>query len=141
MEPKRKTLKLSNKISELTSIQLCIDELAEKWHIAPAVGMTLNLVLEEAFTNVVNYAFDDNLEHPIEIVFEMQENILSICLIDDGKAYDPTQNATPDLSLSVEERAIGGLGVHLMKTMMDEVAYVRKAGKNRLLMRKKIQNE
>lgn len=140
MEPKRKTLKLSNKISELEAIQLCLDELVEKWNVPAALGMTLNLVIEEAFTNVVNYAYDDNLEHPIEIVFEMQENVLSISLIDDGIAYDPTQNATPDLSLSVEERSIGGLGVYLIKSMMDEVAYERKAGKNILLMRKRIES-
>lgn len=138
MEPKRKTLKLSNKISELETIQLCLDELVEKWNVPAALGMTLNLVIEEAFTNVVNYAYDDSDEHSIEVVFEMQNKILSISLIDDGNAYDPTQNATPDLSLSVEERKIGGLGVYLIKTMMDEVAYERKASKNILVMRKKI---
>ncbi len=130
MEPKRKILKLSNKISELETIQLCLDELVEKWNVPAALGMTLNLVIEEAFTNVVNYAYDDSDEHCIEIVFEMQDKILSISLIDDGIAYDPTQNATPDLSLSVEERKIGGLGVYLIKSMMDEVEYERKAGKN-----------
>lgn len=140
MEPKRKILKLSNKISELETIQLCLDELVEKWNVPAALGMTLNLVIEEAFTNVVNYAYDDSDEHCIEIVFEMQDKILSISLIDDGIAYDPTQNATPDLSLSVEERKIGGLGVYLIKTMMDEVEYERKAGKNILLMRKKIES-
>lgn len=140
MKPKRKTLKLSNKISELETIQLCLDELVEKWNVPAALGMTLNLVIEEAFTNVVNYAYDDSDEHSIEVVFEMQDKILSISLIDDGNAYDPTQNATPDLSLSVEERSIGGLGVYLIKSMMDEVAYERKAGKNILLMRKKIEN-
>ncbi len=140
MEPKRKTLKLYNKISELETIQLCLDELVEKWNVPAALGMTLNLVIEEAFTNVVNYAYDDSDEHSIEVVFEMQSKILSISLIDDGIAYDPTQNATPDLSLSVEERSIGGLGVYLIKSMMDEVAYERKAGKNILLMRKRIES-
>ena len=140
MEPKRKTLKLSNKISELETIQLFLDEMAEQWNIPISHGMTLNLVLEEAFTNVVYYAFKDKIEHTIEIVFEKQGGILSISMIDDGNAYDPTQNVTPDLTLSVEERSIGGLGVHLIKSMMDEVEYERKADKNILIMRKNIES-
>lgn len=139
MEPQRKTLKLSNKISELETIRLTLDELVEKWSLPSALGMTLNLVLEEAFTNVVNYAFDDSHEHFIEVVFEKQDKTLSICLIDDGKYFDPTQNETPDLSLSAEERSIGGLGIYLMKSMMDKVDYKRKTAKNLLCMQKKIE--
>ncbi len=140
MEVHRKKLKLSNKISELETIRQFLAELGVAWNIAPPVILTLNLVIEEAFTNVVGYAFDDKLEHTIEIVFDKQDNILSISMIDDGKAFDPTQNAEPDINLPVAERSVGGLGVYLIKSMMDQVEYKYKANKNILIMRKKLES-
>jgi serine/threonine-protein kinase RsbW len=133
-----KSLRLQNKLEELETISLFIDELSEIWEIPMAIAMSLNLVLEEAFTNVVNYAYDDKNLHTIEIDFEKEDNVLSIKIIDDGKAYDPTQNADPDVTLSAEERSIGGLGIFLIRKMMDEVAYERSGNKNILMMKKNL---
>ncbi|MDP2238232.1 MAG: ATP-binding protein [Bacteroidales bacterium] len=133
-----KSLKLQNKLEELETISVFLEELAEIWDIPLALTMSLNLVLEEAFTNVVNYAYTDQDLHSIGIDFEKTGNILSIKIIDDGKAYDPTQNADPDVTLSAEERSIGGLGIFLIRKMMDEVTYQRADNKNILMMTKKL---
>jgi serine/threonine-protein kinase RsbW len=135
-----KSLRLQNKLEELETISVFLEELAEIWDIPLALTMSLNLVLEEAFTNVVNYAYDDKEDHFIQIDFEMKERVLSIKIIDDGKAYDPTQNADPDVTLSAEERSIGGLGIFLIRKMMDEVTYQRADTKNILTMTKKLTN-
>lgn len=133
-----KSLRLQNKLEELETISVFLEELAEIWDIPLALTMSLNLVLEEAFTNVVNYAYEDNEAHLIQIDFEMKERILTIKIIDDGKAYDPTQNADPDVTLSAEERSIGGLGIFLIRKMMDLVAYERSGNKNILMMKKNL---
>jgi len=133
-----KSLRLQNKLEELETISVFIDELSEIWEIPMAMAMTLNLVLEEAFTNVVNYAFDNKEVHFIQIDFIMRNRELTIKIIDDGKAYDPTQNTDPDVTLSAEERSIGGLGIFLIRKMMDEVGYARLENKNVLTMKKAI---
>lgn len=133
-----KTLHLSNKLEELSVIQLTLDELGELWEIPMPAIMSFNLVLEEAFTNVVLYAFEDNLSHVIELKIDKSDDIISFILSDDGKPYDPTLAADPDTTLALEDRAIGGLGIFFIRKMMDDVSYNWKDGKNVLTMRKKL---
>lgn len=99
---------------------------------------SLNLVLEEALTNIILYGLDNQSEHIIEIEFKKSDDQLFISLIDDGIAYDPTQKADPDLTLSVEDRPIGGLGIFLIKKIMNQVVYSRKENKNYLMLTKNI---
>jgi len=133
-----KKIRLQNQLNELESITQYLDELASLWDLSIPFTMTLNLVLEEAFTNIVNYGYQDDKNHEIEIIFEKQNNRLLISLIDDGVPYDPTLTADPDINLSAEEREIGGLGVFLIRKMMDKVNYQRQEGCNILKMEKTI---
>ena len=131
-------LVLANQISELDRIHLTVEELLGKWELPPAMGFSLDLVLEEAFTNVVKYAFDDNLDHQIVLEFELNDNRLEIRLIDEGLSYDPTQKSDPDIDAPVEDRQVGGLGIFLIKQFMDSVEYQRKDNKNYLILTKQI---
>lgn len=133
-----KKILLSNQLKELDTIAGFLDEIASLWQLPAQLIMTLNLVLEEAFTNVVQYAYDDNARHDVELLFEKSGDMLRITLVDDGKYYDPTQTPDPDISLSAGERPIGGLGIYLIRKMMDEVEYERKGNKNVLAMRKRL---
>jgi len=133
-----KKIRLQNQLNELESITQYLDELASLWDLSIPFTMTLNLVLEEAFTNIVNYGYQDDKNHEIEIIFEKQNNRLLISLIDDGVPYDPTLTDDPDINLSAEEREIGGLGVFLIRKMMDKVNYQWQEGHNILKMEKTI---
>lgn len=133
-----RSITLDNKIDELTRISTFLEESAEQWEIPMVLGMSLNLVLEEAFTNVVQYAYTDKEKHDIELLMEKSGNVLIITIIDDGQPYDPTKKTDPDINLDVENRPIGGLGIFLIKKTMDEVTYERKNGKNHLVMTKKL---
>ncbi len=133
-----KRLVLLNQLAELTTMNRFIDDLAVQWDLSDALAMTLNLVVEEAFTNIVQYAFDDDHPHEIELLVSKEDHTLRLLLQDDGIAYDPTGREDPDTGLSVEEREIGGLGVFLIKQMMDHVTYERVGDKNRLIMEKQI---
>ena len=115
-----------------------LEELGEEWEFSMPLVFSLNLVLEEALTNIILYGFEDQSEHQIEIDFKKSDDKLFITLIDDGIAYDPTLKADPDLSLSAEDRPIGGLGVFLIKKIMDQVVYNRNENKNLLILTKNI---
>ncbi len=133
-----RSITLTNKIDELTRISTFLEETAEQWELPMALGMSLNLVLEEAFTNVVQYAYTDNEQHNIELLMEKSDNELIITIIDDGQPYDPTKKEDPDINLAAFDRPIGGLGIFIIKKTMDEVAYERKNDKNHFTMMKKL---
>ncbi len=131
-------MELSNRMNALESIQDSVDELIQNWNLPVQLGFTLNLVLEEAFTNIVKYAYNDQAPHRIDIEFVKKNNLLEITLIDDGLEYDPTQKKDPDIDLPVNERQIGGLGIFLIKKLMDSVEYKRVEGKSYLKLTKDI---
>jgi len=136
---KTETLELRNEMQELDTLSSFLEKLADSWSLSIALIMSINLVLEEAFSNIVNYAFDDAGVHLIKIVFSLHDNILDMRIEDDGKPWDPTAAVEPDINLPLEERAVGGLGIFLIRKTMNEVAYERIAGKNILRMTKYIE--
>lgn len=137
-EKTSRTITLVNRLDELTRISTFLEECAEAWTLPMPLTLSLNLVLEEAFTNVVQYGYNDKEEHDIEIHVEKQKDKLIITLIDDAVPYDPTAKHDPDINLSAEDRPVGGLGIFLIKKTMDEVRYERKDNKNHLIMTKNI---
>lgn len=94
----------------------------------------IRLSVEETVENVVNYAYKEGLGY-IEIETKKEDNVLSIILKDSGKPFNPLAKSDPDITLSVEERPIGGLGIFLCKQMMDDVQYSFKDGCNILTMK------
>ena len=131
-----KTLLIDNQMSELERVAAFLDELGEELGLSIPQVLSLNLVLEEALTNIILYAFEDQSQHSIEINFQSEGDQLTISLIDDGLPYDPTLKEDPDVTLSAEERPIGGLGIFLIKKIMDNVEYERKTNKNFLILTK-----
>jgi len=134
MEIKHKHLSVENKIDELPALAAMLEQLTDEWNLNPGLAMNLNLVIEEAITNVVFYAYDDKQTHFIDIDFELDGNEFSIMIKDDGKPFDPTQKTDPDISLSVDDRQIGGLGIFLIRKIMDKVSYRRENKKNILTL-------
>jgi len=138
---KKVQIKLKNSIDELPTLAAKIEELAEKWELSMGISMNLNLVLEEIFTNIVNYGFTDKKEHTIVIDF-IYDDILTIKITDDGIAFNPLTDArTPDLNAGVEERQIGGLGIYIVNEIMDKVDYKRIENENILILHKEVKNE
>lgn len=132
---------LANKINELEQIYATLMQLSSNWNIPAKLITTINLAIEEAFSNTVNYAFQDGQVHQIGITFIKKANTLEIIMIDDGLAYDPTRNEDPQVDLPASERPVGGLGIFLIKKLMDDVEYQRKDNKNHLKLTKHISNE
>lgn len=131
-------LELTNRLSELAKIQEALETHAKSLGVPADMLMPLNLVIEEAFTNIVNYAYADQEQHTIAISINREGQQLVITLTDDGESYDPTQKADPDIELPVEQRQVGGLGIFLIRKIMDKVEYERKDNKNNLILTKNI---
>jgi len=127
---------LANKADELSLLSAKVETLAELWDFPDSLTMNLNLVLEEAISNIIFYAFNDDSEQKIYLTLEYEEATLSIRITDTGKAFDPTGQIPPDITLSAEERPIGGLGIFLINKLMDSVVYSRNDNMNVLTLKK-----
>jgi serine/threonine-protein kinase RsbW len=136
-----KILLVDNKVNELTRVAVYLEELGEEWGLSAPLIMSLNLVLEEALSNIILYGFDAGSKNTIEITFRKTGYELNFSIVDDGYEYDPTQKADPDVTLPVEDRPIGGLGIFLIKKIMDKVEYQRKDDKNYLILTKILNHE
>ncbi|MGV8095968.1 MAG: ATP-binding protein [Mangrovibacterium sp.] len=134
---KNKTLAIRNDLNELNRLVVFLESLEEEWDLPPALIPSVNLALEEALSNVIFYAFEKGSEQEINIDFKLKGTELTIVISDEGKPYDPTQKEDPDINLPIEDRPIGGLGIFLIRQIMDEVAYNRIDQKNQLTLIKK----
>lgn len=129
---------VENRIEELPLLFSKIEELSEVWSLSLPLTMNINLVLEEAVSNVIFYAFNDEKRHEIIILVSLENEVLKIEIIDDGTPFDPTNRQMPDVTLPAEDREIGGLGIYLIKQIMDTVEYSRIDNNNILTLTKKI---
>jgi serine/threonine-protein kinase RsbW len=129
---------IENRIEELPILFSKVEELGDEWNLSVPITMNINLVLEEAVTNVIFYAFNDEKRHEIIILVSLENKVLKIEIIDDGLPFDPTNRPMPDVTLSAEDREIGGLGIYLIQQIMDTVKYSRIDNNNILTLTKNI---
>lgn len=132
------TLALKNNIDEINRLHTFIEEVGEAFELPMKVVLNLNLVLEEAVTNVIMYAYPQEQNEHIYLTAKKQDDRLVFVLTDSGKAFDPTQTPDADITLSADERQIGGLGIFLIRKIMNEVKYERIDDKNVLTLEKEL---
>lgn len=135
-----KALRVNNQLEELVRVEAFLEELGGEWGLSLSLVLSLNLVLEEALTNIIAYGYDDTDTHVIGIVFQKSGEVLGITIIDDGREYDPTLKDDPDITLSAAERPVGGLGIFLIKKIMNTIHYQRKENRNHLILTKNIES-
>ena len=128
-------LKIPPAHDQLDQIPWALEEFAERDNWPPDLIFKLNLVLEELGVNIVSYS---GATSDIEISLASDGETVSIEIADDGNPFNPlVELETPDTSAPLDQRSIGGLGVHLVRTIMDELHYSRENGMNRLAMTKR----
>jgi sigma-B regulation protein RsbU (phosphoserine phosphatase) len=130
-------LSLRNDIGDIPRLHEFMQSITDETGMGHPLAMSLNLALEEAVSNVMLYAYPDGVQGRVEIDAHIREDSFEFILSDSGVPFDPTQAAAPDLELDVAQRPIGGLGIYLVKRIMDSVTYSRIDGKNVLTMIKK----
>ncbi len=128
------TLSLNNDIQELEKLEPFLNDFFEQKNLDLSRLPQLDLALEEAVANVIMYAYPKGERGTVEITIETKEEQIQIDISDAGTPFNPLQRPEVKLSNSIEERPIGGLGIHLIKEIMDKVEYQYKDGKNMLTM-------
>ena len=129
---------IKNRVSEMKRCSEFIKTVTEQLGIEPTLAGKLRLAVEEAVVNVIDYAYPMEINGKIEIGIQSDGETLRVIIRDSGVAFDPTAKEKTDVSLSAEERPIGGLGILLVRELMDSINYERINGENILTLTKKI---
>ncbi len=131
-------IELENRIEDFPRFLELLESFAEQHDLPQEAVFSMHLAIDELFTNIVSYGFSDDKTHTIEIDVSYGEDALQVRMSDDGIPFDPLNEAPePDLDASLEERRVGGVGVHFVKNLMDDVSYVYENGRNCLCLIKK----
>ena len=128
------------KTEYLDQVLQFVDGLLEENGCTMRAQLELDIAVEELFVNIASYAYRPK-EGPVTIQVSFEGNIVSIVFIDGGKPYNPWEKEDPDISLSAEEREIGGLGIYLVKNTMNQVDYRYENEQNILTIQKDITDE
>ena len=141
MAKRKYSFELKSDLSELDKLCQNLEEFGQKFGLSKKLIFEINLALDELFTNIISYGFQDDREHIVRVTLTPENDQLCLCIEDDGKPFNPIEFEGPDVACSVEECKIGGLGIHIMKRLMDEICYERCDDKNVLNLKKKISPE
>ena len=123
-------ISLVNDLRQIAAVAGRIDDFCAGRDISPHVAYAVNLAIEELLTNTISYGYDDEDAHRIEIILRMEGDALVVVIVDDSMPFDPTREMEVDVASSIEDRRVGGLGLLLVRQMMDEVEYRRLEGCN-----------
>ena len=137
----RRSLTLTNDVSLTPQLAEFVEAVCAEAKVGAADTMQVNLAIEEAVVNVMNYAYPRGTEGLIEIEASASTERMKFVITDNGRPFDPTTRSDADTTLSAEERSIGGLGIHLIRRYMDSMNYERLDNKNILTLRKTLNNE
>lgn len=134
----RLSLVLSNHLSELERMSQAVSAWCRGNAVSAATEFHVNLALDEIVSNVIRHGWKDDSEHQLQVRISRLEDELRVEVEDDARPFNPLEVPPPDINQALEERPVGGLGIHLVRHIMDGLDYRRLDGKNLLVMKKKI---
>ena len=136
----QRSLTLPNDVQAVPKLAEFVDIVCETVGFDMGTAMKMNLAIEEAVVNVMNYAYPAGVKGTVNIDAKASAEWVKFIISDSGAPFDPTAKAEVDTTLSAEERGIGGLGIHLIRQIMDSINYEREDGRNVLTLIKKMKN-
>jgi anti-sigma regulatory factor (Ser/Thr protein kinase) len=125
---------LDNRLGELARVERWLADLVEAWGLSPKTAFTLDLLVNEAVTNVITHGYDDDLTHQIELTVADTEDALVVEVVDDGRPFNPLEAPPMVVGSDLEHASIGGRGIHLMRTYSKAQSYRYDSGANRLTL-------
>lgn len=129
---------IENRVSEIDRFQGQFADFAAAQGISTTTIQKVQVVFEDLLSNIVFYAYADDKVHEIEISMNASAKFLKITVVDDGLPFNPLEAEKPDTTLELQKRDIGGLGIHLVLNLMDEVTYERRGDRNVITLTKKL---
>ena len=134
-------VRIANNLTELAPLAGIVEEFCERNEMPMKLAFNLNLALDEMITNTVSYGYEDKEKHTIEVRIMRAGDTFTVELEDDAQAFNPLEAPESDLGVEIHDRLIGGLGVHLVRSIMDTVNYRRDGDHNLLIMSTKSRDE
>lgn len=132
-------ISIKNDLGDLPKVMQWFENLGESSELDMKLSMNLALCLEEALSNVIFYAYPKGEVGTIEVTFTIESEVARMAIEDKGIAFNPLTDAKiPDTEAALEDREIGGLGIHFIKELMDKVSYQRTEETNQLEFSKRI---
>jgi serine/threonine-protein kinase RsbW len=125
-------LKLRNDLRELARVNQLASEFLARENLAEEKVYATHLALEEILSNVIRHGYADAGRHEISVRLGLEDGQVDLLVEDDGREFDPLPAPEVDLGVPLEERRVGGLGIHLLRKMASEIRYLRAEGRNRL---------
>ena len=138
----RLELSITNDLVEIDRVNEAFEGFAEKHSIPMPIVFKVKMVFDEVLNNVISYAYEDEQDertHAIDIEIGISSTRLLIQISDDGKPFNPFGAGAPDTKLALDERELGSLGIHLVRSVMDEAGYHRKIGRNIVTLAKNLE--
>lgn len=132
------TIRLRNDCSELEPLRCRLETFLSRGDVAPATIDEVFLIAEELVVNTISYGYGDDGRHEIEVRLALEGRSLRMEIRDDGRPFDPLDRDAPDLDAPIDQRPIGGLGIHLVRTLSDAVAYRRCGRHNVITIEKRV---
>lgn len=129
---------ITNAPDDLAQVRDMVSRLERAQPLPAEVVFDINVVLDEVLSNILKYAYADGNRHHISVKLAASAAAIDINIVDDGVPFDPLTQPAPDLSLPLAERPIGGLGLHFVRNLVDEVRYERKNSRNHLFLKKNL---
>jgi len=139
MESHKYSFELKNDLSELEALCQHLNKFGRLTGLSEACIRDVNICLDELLTNIVSYGFEDDLEHIIRFTMDLDNQVLTLSIEDEGVPFNPLEKKDPEVPADLIDVRIGGLGIHIVRKLMDDIRYNRKQGKNKLTMKKSIQ--
>jgi sigma-B regulation protein RsbU (phosphoserine phosphatase) len=121
----RMEITFTNDLGDIDRVNEAFEKFAARQGLPDRVRRSIKIVFDELLNNIISYAFDDEEEHVLEVRVESAPEKITVTISDDGASFDPFGRAEPQVDLPIEERDLGGLGIHLVRQLMDEVSYTR----------------
>ena len=133
-----KELTVDATVENIATVTEFVNAQLEQSGCPPKIQMQIDIAIDELFGNIAHYAYDPDVGPATVRVEVDEEPCVSNTFIDNGVPYDPLGKEDPDITLSAEERGIGGLGVYMVKKSMDDISYEYRDGQNILRIKKRI---
>ena len=130
------SFELRNDLSELETLSQHLNKFGQITGLSQTCATNINICLDELFTNIVSYGFADDQEHIIRFTINLDNHVLTIKIEDDGVPFNPLKKKDPEIPADLMDARIGGLGIHIVRKLMDEIHYIRKRGRNSFTMKK-----
>jgi serine/threonine-protein kinase RsbW len=131
-------LRIKNRMADMSAIVAMVEEFCARFNVPIAAVNDLNLCLDELICNTISYGYPDDRAGAIDVRLGYLPGQLRAEIHDDGVAFNPLEAESPDLSGSVQTRKVGGVGIHFVKELMDDIVYRRVANENQLTLIKNI---